>query len=492
MEEKSPSNPKTTPAPDKDQKPADTDKKAPAAAPGTSSVSTADPKEPEKKSGPAAETKPGTPNPAAASPTAGAAKDPAKPAAAPASPAPASTAPAAKPLGPAGSAPAPAAPPKPGAPGAPSKPLGPVGSTLARGGRPGASAFKKYKFAAMAGAFIVIGLISWGGIKLYRHFFSGSATAEKKEGKKGEGGSQEAVAVNVLEVKQDRFQDTLVAVGTIAGGSEIPLRFEVDGPIDYFDFREGDKVRKGEIISRLNQRDAYLKMKRAELELDQYEKLYAIGGVARGRLEEARLAADLARSDLEKTVLRAPRDGILGDKDAEVGEFVTPNKKIATLVNIETVVVRVGIIEKEIDKVFPGQKVMLTVDTYPGVEFTGRVENISPLVQGTSKTLTVEARLDNEGGLLLPGMFARTRIVIFEEDNTIVVPNDSLEKTQAGFRLYLVTKENKAEARDVEVGYVSSQFSQIIKGLAPGELVVTQKPQDLKAGSPVKIIEVQK
>ncbi len=410
------------------------------------------------------------------------------------------------PVGPAGGPPVSQSPDKPGTPASPAAAGGPSKPAASSAGRPSPlgpgrrpipsfkelgflGMVKKYKFVAMAAFLVVGGGGMWATVKVYKAVFSKS---DKKKKKDKAGGPQEAMAVNALEVKADRFQDTLVAVGTIAGGSEIPLRFEVDGPVDYFEFREGDKVRKGDIIARLNQRDAYLKMKRAELELDQYEKLYAIGGVARGRLEEARLAADLARSELEKTVLRAPRDGILGDKDAEVGEFITPNKKIATLVNIETVVVRVGIIEKEIDKVFPGQKVMLTVDTYPGVEFTGRVENISPLVQGTSKTLTVEARLDNEGGLLLPGMFARTRIVIFEEDNAIVVPNDSLEKTQTGFRLFVVTKDNKAEARDVEVGYVSSQFSQITGGLSPGELVVTQKPQDLKPGTPVKVIEVQK
>ncbi|HMU95949.1 MAG TPA: efflux transporter periplasmic adaptor subunit, partial [Elusimicrobiota bacterium] len=92
----------------------------------------------------------------------------------------------------------------------------------------------------------------------------------------------------------------------------------------------------------------------------------------------------------------------------------------------------------------------------------------------------------------LPGMFARARITIFEQDNALFVPNDSLEKTPTGQRVYVVTKDNKADARDVEVGYVSSQFSLINKGLEAGELVVTQKPQDLKAGSPVKIIETQK
>ncbi|HOW27878.1 MAG TPA: efflux RND transporter periplasmic adaptor subunit [Elusimicrobiota bacterium] len=381
--------------------------------------------------------------------------------------------------------------PKPGSPG-PVKTAPSVKPTLSKlnkiSPKDRKAFFKKYKFLVMGGAFVLIGIGMWGGIKIFR----GISKAKEAMDQQKTGGSQEAVAVNVLEVKQDRFQDTLHAVGTIAGGSEIELRFEVEGMIENFDFREGDKVRKGEIIARLNQRDSYLKMKRAELELDQYEKLYAIGGVARSKLEETRLAADLARSDLEKTIIRGPRDGIIGDKDAEVGEFVSPTRKIATLVNIETVLVRVGIIEKEIDKIFPGQKVVLTVDTYPGVEFTGKVENISPLVQGTSKTLTVEGRLDNEGGLLLPGMFARTRITIFEEENTIAIPNDALEKTQAGYRLYVVNKDNKAEGRNVEVGYISTQFSQILKGLAPGERVIIQKPQDLKDGSPVKVIEVQK
>ncbi len=383
----------------------------------------------------------------------------------------------------------PALPPKPGA----KVPLPPPPKlALPKPPRPGGPRpaglggdFSKKKLIKI-GALVVLAIfLIWGVVKIFGLFTKKEIKETKKTG-------AETVAVNVMEVKLDKFQDVLVAVGTIAGGSEIPLRFETEGTIDFFEFREGDKLRKGDLISRLSQRDAYLKMKKAEMELDQYEKLYAFGGVTRGRLEEARVESDLARSALEKTMMRAPRDGILGDKDAEVGEYVTPSKRIATLVNIESVMVRVGIIEKEIDKIFPGQKVVLTVDAYPGVEFTGRVETISPIGQGNSKTFTVDARADNEGGLLLPGMFARTRITIFEEDNTIAIPNDAVEKTQTGARVFVATKENKAQARDVTVGYVSSQFSQVTKGLEAGDLVITQKPQDLKDGQPVKVIEVQK
>lgn len=317
-----------------------------------------------------------------------------------------------------------------------------------------------------------------------------------KKSEKSKGSSedlaQEPVPVNVMVARRQRFQDAILALGTIVGGSEIELRFETEGVIENYSYHNGNKIAEGQVIAKLNQREAILKLKKAEVEMDQYEKLYALGGISRSRLEQARLAVDLAKTDLAKTVIESPLNGILGDRDAEVGEFVNPTKRIGTLVNIETVKVQVGIIEKEIDRIAPGQKVVVSVDTYPGAEFAGKVENISPLVQGTSKTLSVEARLNNEGGLLLPGMFARSRIVIFEDEQAMVVPNDSLVKSAGGFQVYVVTPDNIAELRSVEVGYVSTEETQISSGLNIGEMVVIQKSQDLKAGTPVKIIEVQR
>ena len=342
---------------------------------------------------------------------------------------------------------------------------------------------KKNKFVFVVVLVVAAVALSMGLMKVM-----GSSSSKLKSPKK-EGASGGTVAVNVVELKADRFQDVMLTVGTIKGGSEIPLRFETDGNVSKFDFRQGDKIRKGDVIAQLDQRDAFLKLKKARLELEQMEKLYAIGGVSLNKLEEAKVQADLAALEYQKTIIHAPRDGILGDKDAEVGEFVTPAKRIATLVNIETVVVEMGVVEKQIDRIFPGQKVLVTVDTYQNVEFTGKIENISPIITPGSRTLSIEARLDNEGGLLLPGMFARTRITVFEQDNALSVPNDAVEKTATGSRVFVVTKDNKAESRDVEVSYVSSQFSLLAKGVEPGELVITQRPQDLKAGASVKIIE---
>lgn len=302
---------------------------------------------------------------------------------------------------------------------------------------------------------------------------------------------EEEVPVNVFKVARGTFQDTLSAMGTIKGGSEIELRFQVAGVIKSFNFREGDKVAKGEVIARLDQNDALLKLKQAQIELEEYEKLYSIGAIVQSKLEQARLASRLASSEFEKTYLRAAKDGIIGDKSVEVGEFITPNVKVATLVNLETVVVELGIIEKEIDRVFLGQKVIVNVDTYPGIDFAGMVSNISPLIAGKSKTLTVKANLDNPGGLLLPGMFARIKISIFEKEDALLIPSDSLDRSTGEFRVFVVGDGNVAYAQPVEVAYLSSDYAQIAGGLDEGELVVVEKPEALADGKKVRIIEVK-
>lgn len=347
---------------------------------------------------------------------------------------------------------------------------------------------KKNKIISIGVSFSLLAGLTWGSFVLYKKFMS----SKKDKSKTAESGELTEVSVNVMQATPAPFQDILSAVGTVAGGSEIELRFQTEGNLRSLNFKEGDSVHAGQIIAQLDQSQILIKLERAKSEYYRYEKLYALGGVSKDRLDEAKVQLDFAQSEVSKTILRASQDGIFGDKGVEVGEFITPQKKVGTLVSLHTVLVRIGVIEKEIDKIFPGQLVLATVETYPNVEFKGKVENISPLVQGQSKTLMVEARMPNTGKLLLPGMFARTRIIIYEKDNVIAVPNDALEKTQEGYRLFMVGKENKAEVRPVEVSYVSLTHSVISSGLTAGEQVIIQRPQELKEGSPLKIVEVEK
>lgn len=345
---------------------------------------------------------------------------------------------------------------------------------------------KDHKRTSLAIAFGVIALCMWG-IKTLRG--TDGAETEKMDASVA---APDEIPVNAIEVKQGRFQDTINAVGTLKGEAEIELRFQVEGRIEELTVTPGRKVRRGEIIGRLSERDAMLKVQRAKNELESTEKLFQLGGVSKTKLDEARLNLDVAQSELDKTRLIATRDGILGEREADVGEFVTPQRKVSTLVSIKSVLVKVGIIEKQVDKVYPGQKMLVTVDAYPGNIFEGTIESISPIIIGESKTFEITAKIPNADSLLLPGMFARARVITYEVDDAISVPNDALVKSQGGFQIFVINKDNIAESRDVQVGYVATENTQIEAGLNPGEIVIVQKPPELKAGSKVKIIEVQK
>ncbi len=345
----------------------------------------------------------------------------------------------------------------------------------------------KNKTTALILAFVVIAGAMWGIKKL-----RGSGSSAQQEEQEQAANAPDEIPVNAIEAKLGRFQDAINAVGTLKGEAEIELRFQVDGRIEELNVMPGRKVRRGEIIGRLSERDAMLKVQRAKNELEQTEKLYQLGGVSKTKLDEARLNLDVAQSELDKTRLTATRDGILGEREADVGEFVTPQRKVSTLVSIKNVLVKVGIIEKQVDKIYPGQKMLVTVDAYPGNVFEGTIESISPIIIGESKTFEITAKIPNPDSLLLPGMFARTKVITYEADDAISVPNDALVKTSGGFQLFTINKDNVAESKDVQVGYVSTEFTQIQAGINPGEIVIVQKPPELKAGSKVKIIEVQK
>lgn len=329
-----------------------------------------------------------------------------------------------------------------------------------------------------------------------------------------------AVPVRGYRVSLTDFKDDLPVLGTIRGALEIRLKFEVNGVIESINFREGDIIYKGDLIATLNKKDAELKVdySKSKLEsakiqslaaknkLEIHKHLYEIGGIIKAKLEEVELevrsakhqveAAEVelasAQAELKKTDLYAPRDGVLGSRDAEVGEFVTPNDKIGTLYDTMDVFAELGIVEKDIDKIALGQDVRVTVDAYPTEVFTGTVDYVFPVIEGKSRTLTLRVEIENPDAFLLPGMFTRALITVAEFNNAIVVPSFSLNKTdEEGYEIFIVDERNTVSSRPVQVAYVTTDYTVIASGVYEGELVVTDTPQELKDGMPVNIIEVQ-
>jgi len=331
----------------------------------------------------------------------------------------------------------------------------------------------------------------------------------------------EAVPVRCYRISLTDFKDELPVLGTVKGSLEIELKFEISGVVESINFREGDVIYKGDLIASLDKKDADLKVDYAESKLSStktqllaaekklqiFKNLYEVGGVVKIKLEEvelevrsaghqvetAKVELSSAQVEYKKTDLYAPRDGVLGSCDVEVGEFITTNDRTATLYETMKVFVELGIVEKDIDKIALEQDVSVAVDTYPGMSFEGMIDNIHPIIEGKSRTLTVKVGIENPEAMLLPGMFARALIIVAEFFDAIVVPSMSLNKTDEGiYKIFVLDEENNTVAsRDVEVAYVTTDYTVIASGLFEGEVVVTDTPQELQDNMPVEIIEIQ-
>lgn len=321
------------------------------------------------------------------------------------------------------------------------------------------------------------------------------STAKKRVSRQSEQpqpiAADERIPVNVFKVSRHDFKDTLLVLGTVKGGVEIELRFETEGRIRQFRFKEGDSVKKDEIIAQLDQKDAILKLKQAENEYNQHRKLYKAGAIIKLKLDQLKNAYDQAKLDLEKTNLRASRTGIISDKESEVGEFVTPNTKVATLVDMEKVIVNVGVIEKDINKLVLTQEVKVNFDAYPGFDFYGKVYNIPPDLGERVPMLQVKIQIENPDALILPGMFARSLIYVYEESNAIVIPVTAIDKSADEPRVFVVGERNRVSSRPINATYTSSEYAVITSGLEEGELVVADRPESLKTGSEIEIIEMK-
>jgi membrane fusion protein, multidrug efflux system len=335
---------------------------------------------------------------------------------------------------------------------------------------------------------------------------------------------EELVTVRTYRAVRGDFIDVLSGMGTIKGDREVELRFESNGIVDSINFFEGDLVRRGDIVATLAQKDPILKLEYAKTKhrtqqlaeesakkkLEIHQRLFDDGIIIKPKLEEVQLEYESAKSqaqsaqkevefalsELDKTYRYSPIDGVMATRDIEQGEFVTSNIKVASIYDTSTVIAEMGVIEKDINRVALGQKAKITVDTYPGVEFEGQIENIAPIVEGKSRTLTVKIRIknDNPRGTLLPGMFARVWISVYEKKNTIRLPASclyDLDNNGEFDTVYVVNAENIANATPIRIGYVSTDYIEITDGLREGEQVVSETMAELKDGVKVDVIEVQ-
>lgn len=222
-----------------------------------------------------------------------------------------------------------------------------------------------------------------------------------------------------------------------------------------------------------------------DVALAQARQNYAGVEVARTNVANAEAQLALARKNLSYAVIAAPIDGFIAERTADPGEYVSPQEKVVTIVRTNPLRIRIDIPEQAIPEVRVGQSVSITTSAWPDRNFSGRVARIAPNVSATSRTLTVEAEIDNSGGALKPGQFATVRILQERAEPAVLVPARAV-LTDAGVSRVYVIKNGHAEQRVVQTGQTEGDLLEIKSGVAADELVATSNLEQLSDGITVK------
>jgi membrane fusion protein (multidrug efflux system) len=334
------------------------------------------------------------------------------------------------------------------------------------------------------------------------------------------GGEEEApptatrpsVTVETVTVEQRQMVDAVRGVGSLRARQAVDISPEVAGRVTAFEFREGGRVERGQVLVRLrdarlreqlNSREAALSAARsrasnAERIHERAQTLRTNRQISEGEYEQARtdmqgaqaevagLQADIAalREQLADMVIRAPFDGEISSVQVDVGAFVEVGRRIATLYSTDELQMDFSIPERYAGRVSLDQEVEVTVASHPGQRFAAELDFISPSIDEASRTLALRAVVPNPDGRLRPGSFGTARLILERRDDFAVLPEEALIGTRDGFIVFVV-EDNRAQRRVVTTGLRESGIVAITEGLAPGEIVVRRGHSRISDGTRV-------
>lgn len=314
----------------------------------------------------------------------------------------------------------------------------------------------------------------------------------------------QAPGVIVAAATMQPFPLSAEALGNARANEAVDIRPEITAAITRILFEEGQSVSKGDILLELENSEPLADLAAARAALvdseSQYRRsaeLFKTKVVSASQLEqlEARRDADLAavraaESRLAHTVIRAPFDGQLGLRRVSMGSIVSPSTVITTLDDTSQIKLDFDVPEVFLARLERGLTVTAHSAAWPDLEFHGEVISIDTRVDPVSRTITVRALVPNEPSRLRAGMFL-TVTLLKDDVVSLLIPEQALIPERSKQFVFVVNDQDLVERREVITGRRRPGQVEILEGLSPGELVVTEGTQSARPGQPVRIVERQ-
>lgn len=310
--------------------------------------------------------------------------------------------------------------------------------------------------------------------------------------------------VSSAVVRQQVWRSELTSVGTLRAVQSVDLATEVAGTVRQILFESGTEVQAGTPLVKLDTtaEDARLKSLMAEVALARanYErdtKLINQGHVSQARLDATRSSLDslLAQAEeqkamIAKKVIAAPFPGRLGIRKINLGQYVQAGTAMVDLQQLDPIYADFTLPERYLNTLGPGQTVSFTVAAFPGRTFTGTVTAVSPQVDSATRSIPLQATVENSDRALRPGMFAQMTVGLPSERTVLTLPLSAVTYNPYGNSVYLIAGkegERVAQMTQVQTGETRDGMIEITSGLKRGDEVVSVGQNKLRSGQTVAI-----
>lgn len=293
-----------------------------------------------------------------------------------------------------------------------------------------------------------------------------------------------------------------VGTASLEAEEEALVVAKTGGVVTQLFAEEGQYVRQGTPLAKLDDARPTLELARAEVTLAQQRRAYArieelfeknlISAEEFERVksdfETQQAARDLAALEVAHTTVRAPISGIVSERLIKVGNMVTMNAPTFRLTDFDPLLAVMHVPERELNKLRRSQPAELRLDALPGTVFEGRIKRISPVVDPATGTFKVTVEVRDRSRRLKPGMFGRVHIVYDTREDVLLIPKEAVLAEDDESAVYLV-RDSMAFRQLVETGYSDDASVEILAGLDTGAVVITTGQSSLRDSTRVEIIE---
>lgn len=315
--------------------------------------------------------------------------------------------------------------------------------------------------------------------------------------------------VSATPVKQSIWEETIQAVGTLTAVKGLVMKAELSGKVVRIGFESGAHVKAGQLLVQqdISIEEAQLKVATSERDLTQKElarvqTLYKRNVVPtsqldelRSRLEQAAAQVELIKANIAKKSVRAPFSGRLGIRQVNLGEVIMPGNPIVTLQSLDFIYVNFQLPQQYLTNLREDIHVRVNSDAFGKEILGGKISALSADVDSETRSIEVQAILQNRDGRLRPGMYATVAVVLPSEKRVLTVPATAVNFAPYGDSVFLVEKaEDKADSgllvlrqQFVQLGERRGDYVVVKSGVYPGQQVVNTGVFKLRNGQTVVV-----